>query len=272
MKINLRGGRNLMARIFYKNGLAFLLSAVILFCTAGIALADDTYHVTVSENARIDIQITDSQGRSVAPGQPIGEISYIIKSKPENAKVSTYTANDSELESSGKLTMAFSCDKPGTVEVQTFIRLKDVAHYYTGTHTIQVNEAKKEDSVIVIMSIGSKQFIVNNDVVQTDVAPLVKEGRTYVPLRVLSNMFDATCNYDSTTQTITITKGEDSITMTVGSPIYTLNGATHTMDAASYIADGRTMVPIRFIANAFGSVIKPTYNQSGEVADIMIQM
>ena len=122
------------------------------------------------------------------------------------------------------------------------------------------------------MSIGSKQFIVNNDVVQTDVAPLVKEGRTYVPLRVLSNMFDATCNYDSTTQTITITKDEDIITMTVGSPSYTLNGETHTMDAASYIADGRTMVPIRFIANAFGGVIKPTYNQSGEVADIMIQM
>lgn len=261
-----------MARIFCKNGLAFLLSAVILFCTAGMAFAEDTYNVTVSENARIDIQITDSQGRSVAPGQAIDEISYIIKSKPENAKVSTYTVNDSELENSGKLTMAFSCDKPGIVEVQTFIRLKDVARYYTGTHTIQVNEAKKDDGTIIIMSIGSKQFIVNNDVVQADVAPSIKEGRTYVPLRVLSSLFDATCSYDSTTQTITITKGENTITMTVGTLSYTLNGESYSMDAASYIVDDRTMVPIRFIANAFGSVIKPTYNPSGEVADIMIQM
>ena len=247
-----------MKQHLQKRGLIFLLAAVFLLGSTGIALADDVHTVTVNENARIDLQITDSEGRSVAPGQPIDTVSYIIKSKPEDAKVSAHTANDSELESSGKLTMAFNCDKPGTVEVQTFIRLKNASKYYTGLHTIQVEPEKTADSKIIIMSIGSKQIIVNNDVVHADAA--------------LSDIFEAQCSYDNATQQITIVKDDNTIVMTIGADTYTLNGDEKTLDAPAYIANSRTMVPVRFIAEAFGSVVKPTYDQSGAVADIMFQL
>ena len=261
-----------MNRFFHKSCVVTLLALLMFFGGAGAAFAQDSHTVTVNQNARIDIQITDQEGRTVAPGQPIGDISYIIKSKPEGAKVSTHTANDSELESTGKLTMAFTCDKPGTVEVQTFISLKDAAKYYTGTQTIQVVEEKKEDSKIVIMSIGSKQIIVNNDVVQSDAAPVIQNDRTYVPLRILSDIFGAQCSYDSAAQQVTISKDDDTIVMTVGSDNYTLNNTAAALDAPAYIQQGRTMVPIRFIAEAFGIVVKPTYTQAGAVADIMFQM
>lgn len=39
---------------------------------------------------------------------------------------------------------------------------------------------------------------------------------------------------------------------TIGSNVYTLNGETMTMDAAAYIKDGRTMVPVRYLAYALG--------------------
>jgi hypothetical protein len=32
------------------------------------------------------------------------------------------------------------------------------------------------------------------------------------------------------------------------------------------------MVPVRFISNAFGAVIKLTYNENGSVADLMLQL
>lgn len=255
-----------------KHGCILLLTAVFLLSGVAAALADDQHTVTVNENARIDLQITDSEGRSVAPGQPIDTISYIIKRKPDDAKVSTYTADSSQLEDSGKLTMAFSCDKPGTVEVQTFIRLKNAAKYYTGLHTIQVEEEKSSDSKIVIMSVGSKQIIVNNDVVHADAAPEIQNDRAYVPLRALSDIFEAQCSYDSATRQITITRGDDDIAMTIGADTYTANGVEKPLDAPAYIAHDRTMVPVRFIAEAFGSVVKPTYDQSGAVADIMFQL
>jgi hypothetical protein len=260
-----------MKQRLQKNGWILLLTMIFLLCGSGMALAEDVYTVTVNQNAQIDLQITDSGGRTVAPGQAIDTISYIIKSKPEDAKVSATTANDSELENTGKLTMAFCCDKPGTVEVQTFIRVKNSAKYYTGIHTIQVIDAKKADSKIVILSIGSRQMIVNDDVVQFDVAPEIQHDRTYVPLRALSDIFAAQCSYDSATQQITITKDDLVVVMTVGAEVYTLNGVEQALDAPAYLVNGRTMVPVRFIAEAFGSVVKPTYDESGAVADIMFQ-
>ena len=246
---------------------------MLLWSNAGAALADATCTVKVNENARIDIQITDNEGRTVAPGQPIDSISYIIKSKPEGAKVSTYTANDSQLENTGKLTMAFSCDTPGTVEVQSFIRLKDQARYYTGLHTIVVEAEKMSNSKIVIMSIGSSQIIVDNAVVQADAAPVIQNDRTFVPLRALSNIFGAQCSYEATSQTITVTRDGTTIVMQPGADSYTLNGASQPLDAPAYISsNGRTMVPVRFIAEAFGSVVKPTYDASGAVADLMFQL
>lgn len=261
-----------MTRFLHKNSLILLLTTIFLFFSIDAAFAADTQDVTVNENARIDIQITDQGGRTVSPGKPIDTISYIIKSQPEGAKVSAHTADDSELESSGKFTMAFNCDKPGTVEIETFIRVKDSTKFYTGTHTINVVEEKTENNKIVIMSIGSKQIIDDNTVVQSDAAPVIYNNRTYVPLRVLSDIFGAQCSYDTEKQQVTVTQGNNTITMVIGENAYTHNGTSKSLDAPAYIFDNRTMVPVRFFAEAFGIVVKPTYSENGAVADIMFQV
>ncbi len=59
-------------------------------------------------------------------------------------------------------------------------------------------------------------------------------------------------------------------TFTIGESKYTVNGAEKTMDAASYIdSNGRTMVPIRHIANALGvDDNKIVWNQATKTATI----
>lgn len=254
-----------------KRFLLFLLAAMVFLGSAVPAWAADDYSIPVNRNTRIDIQIVDADGRAVAPGA-IRDISYIVKSCPEGAKVSVSTADSSKLEETGKLTFAVCCDKPGTVEIQSFISTRNIITYYTGVHTIQVQPEKSADSKTVILSIGSRQLIVGNEVVNTDVAPLIYGGRTFVPLRVLSDIYGADCSYNAATGEVTVTKGDTSICMTIGADTYSVNGAVHTMDAPAYIQDGRTMVPIRFIADAFSSVVKLTYNTSGAVADILLQL
>ena len=264
-----------MKAISHKFSLLVLLAVLFFAGSAGSAWAADAYTAIVNQNTRIDVQITDTDGHAVAPGRDIDDIKYIIKSKPEGAKASVYTSNSRELKETGKFTFGFTCDMPGTVEVETFVTVKDAPKYYTGIHTIQVVEEQAEpaESKIVIMSIGSAQIIVDNTVVKTDTAPLIQNGRTYVPLRALSNIFDAACDYNSDTQEITIKKGNTMIAMPVGENQFTINGENKSMDAPAYINDnGRTMVPLRFIANAFGAVIKLTYAETGAVADIMLQV
>lgn len=262
-----------MKQIRWKCSLILLLAVLLLMGGAGAVWAGDAYEVTVNQNTRIDVQLTDADGRAVAPGREIDDIKYIIKSKPEGARASAYTVSDSELEETGRFTMAFTCDTVGTVEVESFVTVKGAAKYYTGLHTIQVVDEKAETEKIIIMSIGSAQMIVNNDVIQIDAAPLVQNGRTYVPLRALSDIFEARCSYDAAAQQITITKDNTVITMTIGADQFTLDGTVTAMDAPAFITgNGRTMVPVRFIANAFGAVIKPTYHENGAVADIMLQL
>ena len=45
------------------------------------------------------------------------------------------------------------------------------------------------------------------------------------------------------------------IILTVGETSYTVNGSNRTMDAAPVIIDNRTMVPLRFIAEALGAEV-----------------
>lgn len=240
---------------------------------AGTAWADDIYQVQVNQNVRIDVQITDADGRAVAPGKEIDSIRYVVKSKPENAKVSVYTLHDAELKDTGKFSIAFTCNTAGTVELESFVITKEATNFYTGNHTITVLEQNTQLEKIVILSIGSCQMIVNNDVVQADAAPVVQNGRTYVPLRALSDIFDAECHYDAATQQITIQNDSRTIELVIGEEQFSLNGESYPMDAPAFLTEqGRTMVPIRFLANAFGAVIKPTYRENGTVADIMLQL
>ena len=57
--------------------------------------------------------------------------------------------------------------------------------------------------------------------------------------------------------------------MTIGSATYTVNGEEQTMDVAPFINGSRTMVPVRFAAEAFGIKVIPTYDENGATADIL---
>lgn len=53
-----------MNRFFHKSCVVTLLTLLILLGGAGAAFAQDSHTVTVNQNARIDIQITDQGGQN----------------------------------------------------------------------------------------------------------------------------------------------------------------------------------------------------------------
>lgn len=88
-----------------------------------------------------------------------------------------------------------------------------------------------------------------------DVAPYIKGDRTYVPMRYLGEILGAEVVWDDAARTVTLTKGEDVVVFTIGSTTYTVNGEAKTADVAPEITNDRTMLPARFVAEAFGSVV-----------------
>lgn len=85
-----------------------------------------------------------------------------------------------------------------------------------------------------------------------DVQPRLIGGRTMVPLRAIFESIGATVIWDEITQTVTSYNEVYVVKATIGSNIMTINGEERTIDVAPIVIDDRTLVPARFVAEAFG--------------------
>jgi len=107
-----------------------------------------------------------------------------------------------------------------------------------------------------VLTIGSKQMDVNVDTYELDVAPYIKNDYTMVPLRFVAEAFGAKVGWDDATKTVTIDFAGHSIKVAIGSTEAVVDGETVTMPLPAEIVNSRTMVPVRFISEAFGFTVK----------------
>jgi phosphoribosylformimino-5-aminoimidazole carboxamide ribonucleotide (ProFAR) isomerase len=109
---------------------------------------------------------------------------------------------------------------------------------------------------VVKIQIGSDIMTVNGKAVQIDAPAEIKNGRTFLPLRAISEALGATVDWIAETQGITVTLGENTIGLQVGNTSAVVNGTVMTLDAAPYIKNNRTMVPFRVIAEGLGAAVE----------------
>lgn len=118
--------------------------------------------------------------------------------------------------------------------------------------------------------IGSNKVDIDGRTLVMDTVPLIKNNRTYVPFRFIGELLGAKIDYNHDIRTITASLGNTVLTMTIGYNHYAVNGQVHTMDVAPYVNnDGRTMVPIRFIANVFGYEASYRSDAKGRTTDVI---
>lgn len=104
-------------------------------------------------------------------------------------------------------------------------------------------------------SSGDISIVIDGRALQSDVPPVMVEGRTLVPVRVIFEALGMEVVYKTETQTIIGTKGESEIVLKVDSTRATINGTAATLDVPAKIIDGRTVVPVRFIAESTGQEV-----------------
>jgi len=86
-----------------------------------------------------------------------------------------------------------------------------------------------------------------------DVPPQIINGRTLVPLRIIYEELGATIEWDNVTKTVTAINDNTKIVLTIGSTYPTVNGEIVPIDQPGIIIDGRTLVPLRFVAESLGA-------------------
>ena len=93
------------------------------------------------------------------------------------------------------------------------------------------------------------------------VNPQILSDRTMVPMRKIFETFSANVGWDESTRTVTATTDTKEITLTIDNNVATLKdlatGAVSSinLDQAPVIVDGRTLVPVRFIAESLNKEV-----------------
>lgn len=93
---------------------------------------------------------------------------------------------------------------------------------------------------------------INSINIQFDQNPIIQNGRTLVPLRVIFETLGAKVKWDQQSQTITATKGDTTIKITIGSDKLYKNGKVTWLDVAAQVVNDRTLVPVRAVSESFG--------------------
>ncbi|PWK07900.1 ABC transporter substrate-binding protein [Tumebacillus permanentifrigoris] len=99
--------------------------------------------------------------------------------------------------------------------------------------------------------------IVIDGVVQTfDVAPYVKNDRTYIPLRGVLEKLGAHVFWNEILTQVIVKKGNTFVTLMPDQSVATVNGAVKVLDAPPELQNERTMIPLRFLVEALGADVK----------------
>lgn len=118
------------------------------------------------------------------------------------------------------------------------------------------------------VSIGKTQFevkkagvLVNDKQLKTEFSPYIKQGRTFVPIREITENLGADVKWNNKDKSIKISLNGDVIDMKINSPNVSVNGKKINLDNAQapQLAlysrprrETKTMVPLRFISETFG--------------------
>jgi len=132
----------------------------------------------------------------------------------------------------------------------------------TNTTVQEITILRKEfQPILITMTIGSKKAIVDNRILTLDSAPFIQQSRTFVPLRFIAEAFGAEVLWFPETRKIEINLQhplvKKHILLWIDQTTATVNETTYTLDVAPLIVPpGRTVVPLRFIAEAMESKVE----------------
>ncbi len=95
--------------------------------------------------------------------------------------------------------------------------------------------------------------VVGGQPVAFDQPPVERVGRVYVPLRGVFERLGATVVYEG--GKIEATRGTTTVALQIGSQTAIVNGQQTALDAPPFLIGARTLVPLRFVAQALGATV-----------------
>ena len=198
-----------------------------------------------SSAAKHGVTISDSKNGAVtasAAKAETGDKVILTPKADEGYALDKITAKDKDgkevkLKAEKDGTYSFTMPKGGVTVDTTFKRAEGAAN------TDKPAAATKT----ILLQIGSTAVIVDDQAIINDVAPVIRNDRTLVPIRVITEALGGQVAWNEAAKEVTLTVNGKEIKMTIGK-------ALEKYGVAPVIIGGRTFVPVRFVADELGAV------------------
>ncbi len=115
--------------------------------------------------------------------------------------------------------------------------------------------------IVVKMTIGKTGMDVNGKFIPTDTAPVIKNSRTLVPIRFISDAFGANVEWNDKEKKVSVMLDHHEIVLYIGKATAYVDGKEMQIDPTNSkvvpeIINNRTYVPVRFISEGFNAKIE----------------
>ena len=217
-----------------------------------------------------DVKITRAADGDINPFAceiPEGLVLTKKRSSSSGAATQTYTAqfdtnggsavDKVKTDKNGKIERPADPTKEGYIFVGWYSDSKltkpfDFSAELTANSTLY---AKWKENNEIILTIGSQKISVFGREIQNDVAPKIVNDRTMLPIRIVAESLGGTVTWNGELQRVTIQKGADVILITIGADTAYVNGTAVKLDAAAFVENGRTYLPLRFVSETLGAQV-----------------
>ena len=88
-----------------------------------------------------------------------------------------------------------------------------------------------------------------------DVNPFIEDGRSLAPVRQIAESLGSSVEWKGGNNQVVLKRVGVTITMKIGDEIAHVNNSPVTLDVPPRIVNGRTFLPVRFIAESFNESI-----------------
>jgi hypothetical protein len=193
--------------------------------------------------------------------------------EPTTFTIAASTGSGGSISLSGTIIVNYGDSKTFTITPDKGYKISDVkvdgksvgaVSTYTFTnvinnHTIEVVFEKNQ--IVIVLQIGKTSFTVNGVPSTLDSPPIIRNGRTLLPIRAVVESLGGTVGWEPSLKVVSITLGAHNLSLQIGSYKATVDGKVVQIDpdnpkVVPEIINGRTMLPLRFVTENLGCDVK----------------
>jgi hypothetical protein len=207
--------------------------------------------------------LVDTHGPAIdmaVPSTPVKGLEYVLTGSVSDAVsgVRSLSINDMDVAPYTDGTFKFPVTLKKGVNMFVIVATDNMGNKTLREVAVELASGAASPSYKTItLTIGKAAMDVNGMSVAMDAAPVIKNGRTLLPIRALIETLGGKVTWNAKTRTATVVLGERSVVLEVGKSTALVNGKSVPIDASNAkvvpeIIGNRTFLPLRFIAESLG--------------------